>query len=131
MDKLENLLQHATDNNIKIHSFNLGIDELRGLYVSGNIALSTKLETTREKTCVLAEELGHYHTTVGDILDLSKIDNLKQEYKARKWAWEYLLPVESILLAVSIGYKEVHSMAEYLDVDESFLRERLENLGLL
>ena len=32
-----------------------------------------------EKACVLAEELGHHYTTVGDIIDQKESENRKQE----------------------------------------------------
>lgn len=49
-----------------------------GLYSDGCIWINKNMTTT-EKRCVLAEELGHHYTTVGDILDQSDIGNRKQE----------------------------------------------------
>lgn len=57
----------------------------KGLYSDGIIAISSSISTTAEKTCVLAEELGHYHTSCGDIIDTSSIENRKQEVRARRW----------------------------------------------
>lgn len=37
---------------------------------------------TIEKACVLAEELGHYYTSQGDILELDTVDAIKQEQRA-------------------------------------------------
>lgn len=34
----------------------------KGLYYNGTIAISESITTTAEKTCVLAEEFGHYYT---------------------------------------------------------------------
>lgn len=67
MNKLEYLEQEAFEADIKIHDFYLGEENLKGLYINGNIAINTSVDNNPEKTCVLAEELGHYHTTVGDI----------------------------------------------------------------
>ena len=54
--------------------------------VKGNrIAIRKDIETSAEKACVLAEELGHHHTTVGNILDMSDAGNRKQERQARLW----------------------------------------------
>ena len=47
--------------------------------IKGNrIAIRQDISTQTEKSCVLAEELGHYHTTYGDILDLDNVQNRKQ-----------------------------------------------------
>ena len=96
-----------------------------GLYGDGCIWINKNM-TTAEKRCVLAEELGHHYTTVGDILDQSDIGNRKQERKARAWAYEKMIPLSSIKQAFTVGYTELWEMAEYLEVDERFLREALQ-----
>lgn len=131
MNKFEKLLQEATDNNVKVYDFDLGGDGFDGLYIDGNVALSNKIETTARKACVLAEELGHYHTTVGNILDQDDTNNRKQERTARKWAYEKLVPIENIQFAFADGHTEIWDMAEYLDLDEEFLREALIHYGFL
>lgn len=47
--------------------------------IRGNrIAIRDDIDTSIEKACVLAEELGHHYTTVGDIIDQSSTGNRKQ-----------------------------------------------------
>ena len=101
-----------------------------GLIFGDKIAIKKDM-TTAKKACVLAEELGHYHTTVGNILDQSNIENQRQEFRARVWAFEKILSIDKILEAASKGHTEPHTMAEYLDVDEEFLREYLAWQGIL
>ena len=101
-----------------------------GLIFGNKIAIKKDM-TTAKKACVLAEELGHYYTTVGNILDQSNLENQRQEFRARIWAYEKILSIEKILEAASHGYTEPHDMAEYLDVDEEFLREYLAWQGIL
>ena len=36
---------------------------IKGLYADGVIALSDSLNTTDERSCILAEEIGHHETT--------------------------------------------------------------------
>ncbi|MEG0190893.1 MAG: hypothetical protein RR681_06875 [Lachnospiraceae bacterium] len=43
------------------------------------IAINKNLDPTTEKACILAEELGHYHTSVENIIDVSQPQNAKQE----------------------------------------------------
>ena len=74
---------------------------------------------------MLAEELSHYEVNVGDILDQDNINNRRQERAARRRAYEKLLPVENILFAARDGHTELWDMADYLDVDEEFLKEAL------
>ena len=57
--------------------------------VKGNkIAIRQDINTSAEKACVLAEEMGHYHTSVGRILNQSDAENRKQELRAREWAYD-------------------------------------------
>lgn len=88
MDKLECLENEAYEEGIDIVHYNFDSDQIKGLYMDGVIALNQKLETTREKTCILAEELGHHETSFGNILDQTVTANRKQEYKARIWAYK-------------------------------------------
>lgn len=87
------------------------------------IAIRKDIETTTEKACVLAEELGHYHTTVGDITDLSDSQNRKQERQARLWGYNKLIGLTGIIQAFRAGCHSRHETAEYLGVTEQFLQE--------
>lgn len=79
-----------------------------------------------QKACVLAEELGHYYTTVGDILDQSNIDNRKQERKARLWSFNKAIGLSGLVNAYKANCYSLYDIAEYLDVSEDFLQEALE-----
>lgn len=132
MNKYEELLQDASDDNVRVYeSFDLNGDDdvtekIDGLYIDGNIALSDKLRTTAEKSCVLAEELGHHHTTVGNIIDLTDAQNRKQERQARLWAYNKQIGLAGIIRAFEAGCQDMHEIAEYLEVTEEFLHEAIE-----
>lgn len=93
--------------------------------IKGNrIAIKKDLPIIQKK-CVLAEELGHYYTSVGDILDQSSVENRKQEYRARLWSYNKLIGLRGIISAYKAGCQNAHDMAEHLDVTEEFLNEAL------
>lgn len=79
-----------------------------------------------QKKCVLAEELGHYHTTVGEIIDQSSTANRKQEARARLWAYTHVLSLLDIVKAYKRGCHTLYDMAERLDVTEDFLQDALQ-----
>lgn len=87
-----------------------------------NIYLRKDMNTT-EKTCVLAEELGHYYTTVGNILDMSVVSNRKQERQARLWAYNKQIGLTGLIRAYEAGCTNRYETAEYLEVTEEFLEE--------
>jgi Zn-dependent peptidase ImmA (M78 family) len=126
----EDLLQTAADRGLKIHE-NWDLGRVKGLYVDGNIALSSHLDTSIKKACILAEEIGHYETSYGNILDQSIEENRRQEHRARTWAYNFLVPVETIMAALAEGYREIWELAEYLEVEEWFLIGCLKHYGLI
>lgn len=87
-----------------------------------NIYLRKDMNTT-EKACVLAEELGHYYTTVGNILDMSVVSNRKQERHARRWAYNKQIGLTGLIRAYEAGCTNRYETAEYLEVTEEFLEE--------
>ena len=100
------------------------VSGLKGLYYNGCIAIEQGL-SSNEKSCILAEELGHHYTTVGNILDQSSVSNRKQELRARMWAYNKLIGLMGIIKSYEHGCQSYHEMAEYLDVTEEFLRDAL------
>lgn len=125
MNKLEKLEQDAFEDNVKVHDYYLGEESLRGIYVNGNVAINTSVNNSIEKACVLAEELGHHHTSVGNILDMDLTGNRKQERQARLWAYNKLIGLSGIIEAFEHGCQSRFEIAEYLDVTEEFLEECL------
>lgn len=94
--------------------------------IKGNrIAIKHDLDET-EKECTLAEELGHYHTTVGDIIDQSSAANRKQELRARLWSYNKLIGLHGIISCHKAHYTTSYEMADYLGVTEEFLQEALQ-----
>ena len=94
--------------------------------IKGNrIAIKKDIPTT-QKACVLAEELGHHYTTVGNILDQSKAENRKQERRARLWAYRKMFDLIDLVSAYKHGCRNRYEIAEYLEVTESFLQEALD-----
>ena len=89
------------------------------------IAIKHDLDET-EKKCTLAEELGHYHTTVGDIIDQSSDANRKQELRARLWSYNKLIGLHGIISCHKAHYTTSYEMADYLGVTEEFLQEALQ-----
>ena len=125
VNKYEELLQQATDAGVKVYTAPLVGHA--GLYSDGVILLSDMLQTTAEKTCVLAEELAHHFTACGDITGTSALA-VKQEIQGRRAAHEILVPIEKLVEAMTSGVcRSRYEVAEYLEVTEEFLVEALEH----
>lgn len=91
--------------------------------IKGNkIYLRDKMSYT-EKTCVLAEELGHHYTSVGNILNMEDLSNRKQERQARLWGYNKLIGLTGIVNAFESGCQSAYEAAEFLEVTEEYLQE--------
>ena len=113
--------------NINIIEMDLSeVPTLKGLCVNDNIAIRRDIPTQTGKACILAEELGHYYTTSGDILDQSNVMNRKQELRARMWAYDKLIGLNGIVNAYKAGCQNIAEAAEYLDVEEYFFADAVE-----
>lgn len=95
-----------------------------GRIYKNRIAIRTNLTIT-EKSCVLAEELGHHYTTVGDIIDQSDVGNRKQEMRARLWAYDKKIGLHGIINSYEARRTNIEEMADFLDVTPDFLRNAI------
>ena len=111
----------------KIKLYNWHIENADGAYINidkiNAIALNyDSIGTYIEEKCVLAEELGHYYYDATYSLycqDLQVIS--KQERKAKKWAYNVLVPYEDLRRAILSGKTSILSLAEYFDVTSQFM----------
>ena len=126
----EQLIKEAEEKRIEVVALHFR-GKIKGLYYDGVIAINENISTTAEKTCVLAEELGHYYTSYGDIIDTSITANRKQEVKARRWAVKRLAPLKSIIKAFEAGCRSMYEMAEHLGVTEEFLIRTFETYNAM
>ena len=123
MNSLELLEEEACKDGIEIIQKEFKSNRIKGLYCDKVVVLNKCLETSAEKKCVLAEELGHHYTSTGNILDLSIVQNRKQERQARIWAYDKQIGLKGLINAYEHGCKNRHEIAQYLEVTESFLEE--------
>ncbi|APB77437.1 hypothetical protein PPYC2_21890 [Paenibacillus polymyxa] len=125
---LEELLVEADNNRIEVREHTFKSRRIKGLYMDGVITLNPlALTTLVEKACVLAEELGHHHTSFGNILDLKDMRELKQEKRARNWGYERLVPLNSIIQAYKSGARNRYEIAEHIGVTEDFFEDSVKH----
>lgn len=123
MYEYDRLLNLADTEGISVVEKNFK-SNLKGLCVGKKIAIEKNMSEA-EKRCVLAEELGHYYMTVGNIIDTENSFNMKQEKIARKWAINTLLKPDDLIRAAKSGCEHFADVAEFLNVTELFLAEAL------
>lgn len=120
----EQLLREAEAQGVEVVTPPLA-GNIKGLYCDNVIAINQNIQTTAEKTSVLAEELGHHYTSCGHIIDTRSVNNVKQEWRARIWAFERLVSLPRLVEASYKGISTRYELSEYLDVPEWFLVQAL------
>lgn len=123
----ENLLDEAYKEDIYVMENAPFESKSDGLINGDVIGINRKVHSNKKRACVLAEELGHYHTTVGDILDQNKAENRKQELHARVWAYNKLIGLRGIVNSYTHGCRTAHETADYLEVTEEFLTDAVQH----
>lgn len=100
--ELNNLTNIAEREKINIVNFKMKKTKARIIEHDNNCIFMdySKIKTTKEEKCLLAEELGHYYYSSYYTLhsDQNFID--KQEYRAKKWSYYVLIPYENLKSAV-------------------------------
>lgn len=119
MDRIEKLMSQFPDISFEFEPMP---NKLCGLNIGNQITINSSLSET-EQYQWLTEELGHYYTSIGDISDYSDIDNQKQEYRARKWGYQYLLSKDEVEQILTESHETDYEIAEDLGIQVPFLHE--------
>lgn len=141
MGKLENLYQLIEKENIKLEILDSLPDHIDGMYLKSEssypiIVINKRIENDSMKfKIVLAEELGHHFTSVGDsrVMFNSYTRRLqldKSEITALKWATEFLLPIDRLKEAfLKMHNRQIDGVTQELEVPHEFLLARLKFLS--
>lgn len=129
------LINRAAEEGINVQFSNLDY-RIHAFYTTykeySYIVVSKSLEKDSPRLrCVLAEELGHYHTSAGigvpipHVLYRDRTKLTQDEYRALRWAANQLLPLDKLILAIRSGIRQLWELAEYFRVTEEMIRFRL------
>ncbi len=124
---IDTLYRIIDDNNIVLIEKDLALIDpaLKGLYFDNIIVLDKKIDTCAERACILAEEIGHHFTTVGNILDQSDLRKEKEEEKARRWATKIMIEPQMFIDAFNAGVCNRWELSQYLNMTEAFIEDSL------
>ena len=81
-----------------------------------------KMNNSAQEKEVLAEELGHYYCNALYNINSDAETIRKKEYRARKWAFKTLVPINVLLALKEQGYTTLYDIAEKLGVSEKLVQ---------
>lgn len=103
----------------------LDLKTRKGRCCGNKIAINKKI-SIKEKAGVLAEELGHFHKTVGNISNQKDLANRKQELIARRWGYEKSVGIIGLINAFNNNCRDAYEIADFLGVTKEYLDEAID-----
>lgn len=122
MDILNSIID---EEHLNIHFDNRMPSKQGGLIFNNDIYINPR-KSTYEQHEYLAEEIGHYKTTVGDIIDQKfNLNNRKQEQKARDYGCKLLVTLDGLIECYKSYLTTEYEIAEYFQVTVPYLRKSI------
>lgn len=127
--KKEDLYNYADSKNIKIKNFTDKEKQLNGACIYDtnkcDIYLNTAIETEVEEKCILAEEIGHFETGIiktklNDIDPQNYLIRSINEFRAKKWAVNELIPFDQFKRFLDTNYTKFE-VANEIGITEDML----------
>ena len=127
--ELNRLYDITEKENIKVYDWH--IEDCNGIYLNYDkinaIGLNyDELGTYVDEKCTLAEELGHYYCNATYSLYSDSNTISKKEYRAKKWAYNVLIPIEKLKEAIKIGLTSIEDLADYFEVTLECMKNAIE-----
>ena len=129
MKNLNDLYSLTEKENIKVKKKDFKEFQANGLCLYNtdkcNIYLNKNISTETEEKCILAEEIGHYKTGIDFNLlstnkENDKITRSINEFRAKKWAVNELMPFETFKRFLGSNYSNFE-VANEIGVTEEMI----------
>lgn len=139
MKKLKELFQTIEKENIIFEEINIKYNNSSGIYLNipnipPTIGISKFLLNNRCKyISVLAEELGHHFTSLGNLTIESKnysekLMKNKQEHKAKSWAANFLVSDDEFLQALCNCISTSFEICDFFDITNEMLQYKIHSI---
>ena len=123
---LEKLYYIADKEKINIFENNWSSTSARIFEIDENyvIALAkNNIQNSLQEKEILAEELGHYYCNALYYLNDNPIQKAKCEYRAKKWAYFSLVPLQILKQKLVDGINNIYELADYFDVEPKYMND--------
>ena len=114
----------AEKEKIEVLNYNWSNTKARIFEIDNNyyIALNyNQIDNSIEEKEVFAEELGHYYCNALYYINSNKIIKDKCEYRAMKWAYSVLVPLQKLKEKIIQGFN-LYDLADYFNVDYIYVK---------
>jgi len=126
VNDLNKLYDLALKENIEIYDYNWNNALGRIFQIDNNYYIvlnERKIENSKQEKQTLAEELGHYYHDALYYINSSFMIKSKCEYRAQKWAYSTLIPIQKLKEKISEGLTNIFDLAEYFNVEPNYMND--------
>jgi len=95
--------------------------KLPGVIVDNFITINKK-RSIYEKHFILAEEIGHYLTTAGNITKLNTVPKIKAEVVARRWGYEKIISLDDLVSCFEKNHLTAEDVAHDFEIEIKALK---------
>ncbi len=128
--EIKKIYKVASDNNISVSFFSLPKSKALSICCadgSCHIAIDPQhISGEADEKVKLCHELGHCITGSFYYKDNYCDVYARHEYRANKWAYKQLVPIEELILMLARGASSVWELSEHFGVTEGFMRKAIE-----
>lgn len=115
MNKVEKLMSTYPELNYKFES--LMPEKQKGLIINQIVYLNPS-QSAEELTSTVAEEIGHYLTSIGDIVKQDTNEKRKQEQKARDVGATMVVSPQDVVDCFNERFERIWECTEFLGITE-------------
>lgn len=141
MKNITDIYNLIEKENIILEEVNFKQSIIEGIYfkvpgLSPTIGIHKNIiSDTKKYISVLAEELGHHFTSIGDlsaecITYTQKVNRSKQEKRARIWAANFLISDDEIVGALTHNINTLYGLSDHFNVTEEIIKYKLLSIYL-
>ena len=113
----------AEKEKIEVLNYNWSNTKARIFEIDNNYYITlnyNQIDNSIEEKEVFAEELGHYYCNALYYINSNKIIKDKCEYRAMKWAYSVLVPLQKLKEKIIQGFN-LYDLADYFNVDYIYM----------
>lgn len=99
--------------------------KLSGFIHEEDIWISTNNSLTHQKE-TLAEEIGHYSTSSGNILSLDSLEKRKQENVARRWGYMKIITLDGLIACFKNDILSLNDILDFFEVSEGYFWQAID-----
>lgn len=141
MKSLADIYSLIDNENIVLEEVNFKSKNIEGIYLKTSdlcpiIGINRSLINNSKKyISVLAEELGHYFTSRGNLVSecityREKLNKSKEEKRARIWASNFLISDNEIIGAILQNVNTIYGLSIHFNVTEEIIKYKLLSIYL-